>query len=249
MNYIDAHTHLGDCRVFDMDITEDQLLQTMEDSGINAAIVQPFPCPVDYKEIHNRIYRLSKDYPGKVYGLVSVNPHKSREELESEIRAYVEEYGFVGVKLHTQGHAVNPQSRDAHALYEIAGKLGVPVNIHTGLGIPFAMPSLCLPVAKMYPEITFVIAHSGSLMFASEAVILAQECKNVYLDTTMCVIEDLLMILKNIGSERLLYASDSLKSTSLEMKKFQAAELEEEQLKDIFYRNAAKVFHLKKYLD
>mgnify|MGYP002234117940 CR=1 FL=1 len=86
-------------------------------------------------------------------------------------------------------------------------------------------------------------------MFASEAVILAQECKNVYLDTTMCVIEDLLMILRSIGSERLMYASDSLHSAPLEIKKFQAAGLEEEQLRDIFYRNAAKVFRLKEYLD
>lgn len=89
----------------------------------------------------------------------------------------------------------------------------------------------------------------GTLTYASEAVILVQECRNVYLDTTMCVIEDLLMLKKKVGAERLMYASDSLKSVALEQIKYRAADFEKEELECIFYKNAARVFHLKEYED
>lgn len=247
MYYIDIHAHVGDCRIFDMNVTETQLLEAMEKSQVNATIVQPFPGASDYRAVHNQIAKMTEEHPGKIYGLVSINPHKDAAVLEKEIRHYVEDCGFVGVKLHTQGHAVHPDSRDAHTLYEIAAKLQIPVNVHTGLGIPFSMPSLLLPIAKQYPELTFVVAHSGTLTYASEAVILAQECRNVYLDTTMCVIEDLLMLKKKVGAERLMYASDSLKSVALEQIKYRAADFEKEELECIFYKNAARVFRLKEY--
>lgn len=247
MYYIDAHAHIGDCRVFDMNVSEKEFLAAMEESGVHAVILQPFPGASDYIAVHDQIYRMSKEMPGKIYGLVSMNPHKNSDKLEREIRHYVEDCGFVGVKLHTQGHAVHPDSKDAHKLYEIAGKLKIPVNVHTGLGVPFSMPSLLLPIAKQYPEITFVVAHAGTLVYSGEAVYLAQECPNVYLDTTMCVIEDLLMIKRKLGADRLIYASDSLKSMSLEQKKYQAADFSEDDLKKIFYKNAAKVFALREY--
>ncbi|MDO4274567.1 MAG: amidohydrolase family protein [Eubacteriales bacterium] len=249
MYYIDAHAHIGDCRVFDMNVTEKQFLHEMEKSGVDAAILQPFPGAFDYLAVHDQIYRMSREMPGKIYGLVSINPHKDRNILEKEVRHYVEDCGFVGIKLHTQGHAVHPGSRDAHALYEIAAGLKIPVNVHTGLGVPFAMPSLLLPIGKQYPEITFVVAHSGTLVYSAEAVILANECENVYLDTTMCVIEDLLMLKRELGAEKLIFASDSLKSMTLEQMKFRAAEFSEEDLKKVFYRNAAKVFGLDVYKD
>lgn len=248
MYYIDVHAHIGDCRVFDMHVTEEQIFRAMEESRVDATILQPFPGAPDYRMVHDWIYRLSRENPNRIYGLVSINPHQNRDKLEYEIRHYVEDCGFVGVKLHTQGHAVHPDSKDAHTLYEIASELKVPVNVHTGLGIPFAMPSLLLPICRAYPDIPFVVAHSGTLMFGSEAVILAKECPNVWLDTTMCVIEDLLMFYRELGSKKLIYASDSLKSAALEQKKYYAADIPEEELKDIFYRNAAQIFHLDYYM-
>ena len=136
MTIIDVHAHLGDCRVFDTEITEAGLLQMMEENNISAAVVQPLPGASDYRDVHERIYRLTQQYPNKFYGLISINPHKPKEELESEIKKYAQEYGFVGIKLHTQGHAVHPLSKDAYTLYELAAKNHLVVNVHTGLGIP-----------------------------------------------------------------------------------------------------------------
>ena len=56
MRYIDAHAHLGDCRITDLDVTEEQLLAALEKSGVDAAIVQPYPCSSDEDMVHQRIY-------------------------------------------------------------------------------------------------------------------------------------------------------------------------------------------------
>lgn len=43
MKILDAHSHIGKCRVFDLDVTEEDLIKNMDANGIDAAIVQPFP--------------------------------------------------------------------------------------------------------------------------------------------------------------------------------------------------------------
>ena len=43
LKIVDAHEHLGECRVFGLKATEDDLRRRMDESGIHAMIVQPFP--------------------------------------------------------------------------------------------------------------------------------------------------------------------------------------------------------------
>lgn len=244
MKIIDAHIHLGDCRVFDMNITEDQLMEAIENAGIDAAIVQPFPGANDCKEVHDRIYQLSKKYPGKIFGLASVNPHIDKNEYVKEVTRCVKDLGFVGVKLHTIGHAVNPMSRDAHVIYETARQLGVPVLIHTGPGVPFALPSLVISPARQYPDVKFVLAHAGASIFTCEAVVAAQTCKNVYLELSWVHVEETIGLLSAVPSNQLMYASDSLKNTTLELEKFRVLDLTEQQKIDIHYQTAKTVYNL-----
>ena len=48
MKYIDVHFHYGDCGVFDLDNTEEQAIQAMEDNHLDAAFFQPCPGAKDY---------------------------------------------------------------------------------------------------------------------------------------------------------------------------------------------------------
>ena len=245
MKYIDSHVHLGDCRVFEFEVTESQLMKAMEENAIDASIVQPCPFPLDYKNVHERIYALTQQYPGKFYGMVSINPHIPKEQYKSEVRHYVKDYGFVAIKMHTIGWALSPLAKDAEAMYEVADELGVPIMIHTGIGVPYALPSLCLPVAKKYPNVKFILAHAGGQIYNAEAMIVAQECDNVYLDVTWVGIEEVCPFAEQLGSKRLLFASDSLKNISLEKRKYELLGLNESELEDVYYKNAISVFNLK----
>ncbi len=102
---MDAHAHLGTCNVFDLDIPFESLLGAMDTNGIRAALVQPFPGREDPVKLHDRIAEMRAQYPERFRGVASVNPHLGDACLK-EIRRCVEDLGFVGIKLHTIGHAV-----------------------------------------------------------------------------------------------------------------------------------------------
>jgi predicted TIM-barrel fold metal-dependent hydrolase len=44
----------------------------------------------------------------------------------------VKELKFVGVKLHTIGHGVNPLTEDGDLVFATAFELGIPAMVHTG---------------------------------------------------------------------------------------------------------------------
>ena len=250
MKYIDVHMHFGDCGVFDLYNTEEQVLEAMNQNGLDAAFWQPCPGARDYKDVHDRVYAMSQKYPGRVYGLASLNPHMPKEQYKKELRHYVKDCGYVGVKIHTLGHAINPLSKDAETVYEAAAELDIPIMIHTGIGVPFASPTFCLPVAKRHPGIKFVLAHAGGQMFAGDALIVAQECENIYLDTTWVGVCDMPGFINGLGSKRLLYASDastSFENISIEIKKYESLNLSENEYEDIFYKNAISLFKLKNF--
>jgi len=113
LKIIDAHQHLGECRVYGLQVTEDDLRRRMEESGIHAMIVQPFPGAHDPIRTHDRIAQLCAKYPGRFFGLASLSPHCDRSAYQREVERCVRELKFVGVKLHTVGHGVLPLSEVA----------------------------------------------------------------------------------------------------------------------------------------
>ena len=66
--------------------------------------------------------------------------------------------------------------------------------VHTGPGIPFALPALCIPAARKYPDLKIVLAHAGFAVFTAEAQVAATVCDNLYLETSWCIGEDLSLI-------------------------------------------------------
>ena len=150
MRIIDAHAHVGSCNVFDLNITEDELLKGMDQHGVHTSITQPFPGAPDPEGVHNQIAALGKRYPGRFYGVASINPHFG-ERCFTEMRRCVKDLGFVGVKMHTIGHAVIPGTKVGIKLAELALELNVPLLVHTGPGAPIALPIMCLPLARRFP--------------------------------------------------------------------------------------------------
>jgi len=138
MQVIDGHAHLGFCCILGLEVRAEELLAAMDKHKIDAAVVMPFPGAPDPIRVHNEIADLTQKHPGRIYGMVNLNPHCDRDEYESEARRCVEGLGFVGVKLHTVGHAINPLSADASKVFELARELEIPIMVHSGSGTPFS---------------------------------------------------------------------------------------------------------------
>ena len=110
--------------------TEEELIACNSNNNIDGAIVQPLlnrPYIDDTVEIHDRIHKLCKKYPGKFWGLASINPHFRHEDYKKEAERCVKGLGFVALKINPQGHAIHPATEDGLFVFECAKKLNVPV--------------------------------------------------------------------------------------------------------------------------
>lgn len=76
-----------------------------------------------------------------------------------------------------------------HAIAERAGKLGLPIQFHTGIqagpgnDLGRSNPMLLLPLIQKHPDTRFVLFH-GSFPYMAELGVLAKNYRNVFID--MC---------------------------------------------------------------
>lgn len=241
---IDVHAHLGiDC-VFDETFTRQELEEKHLDHGIDISIVQPASCH-DLESVrsqHDEIARLAAEFPGRYYGMANPNPHLPSAIYEAEVRRCVEELGFVGLKIHTFAHAVNPAGRDGRKVFELARKLDIPVMIHTGAGIPFANPTNLIPIANDYPDVKIVLAHCGMMIMAGEMPIVLKNRPNVYADITWTGGFMVRRWSETFGADRFLYGSDHADNAGSELAKVRTSGIPQEHQDWILAKSALSVY-------
>lgn len=242
---IDAHTHLGDCKTFGIQISEDELIKGMDKYHIDLSIVQPHPGEDNPEKIHDDIAALVEKYPGRFSGLISMNPNMDRKRYRDEVERCITTLNFVGIKLHTFGHVTSPISENADIVFESAEKFNVPVMIHTGPGVPFSLPSLAIPRAREYPTVSIVLAHAGAITFVSEAYVAAKECENIYLETSWCGAHRIKWLIAELGARKVLFGSDLPSNLPVEITKYETIGLTKEQARLCLGGNAARIFNLK----
>jgi predicted TIM-barrel fold metal-dependent hydrolase len=152
--------------------------------------------------------------------------------------------GFVGVKLHTIGHALDPGSTDASTVFRTAHQLGVPVMVHTGPGMPFADPSLLIARAREFPDVTIVLAHAGAAIVTGTAIAAAEVCDNIVLETSWCRPGDIGAMIARLGADRVMFGSDAPNNVSTEVAKYASLDLTPQQREAVLEGTARRVFHL-----
>lgn len=241
---VDAHVHVGSCRVFGRNLASETVLETMERFSIGLSIVQPYPGAPDAPVVHDQIHALHTSTDGAVVGLASFNPHRDRGEFFTEIERCVKELGFVGVKLHTIGHALDPGSADATTVFETARELEIPVMVHTGPGLPFADPALLLGPARRFPEVQIVLAHAGHGIVTGNAIAVAEICDNVALETSWCRPGDIGVMIDKLGGQRVMFGTDSPNNVSTEFAKYDSLDLPETTRADVLGGTARRIFRI-----
>ncbi|HUA86137.1 MAG TPA: amidohydrolase family protein [Bryobacteraceae bacterium] len=244
LKVVDTHAHLGECCVFGLIATEEEIIRRMEENGVDATIIQPYPGAKEAPKTHDRIAELCAKYPGRFYGLASMSPHGDHDAYTREIERCVKDLKFVGVKLHTIGHGVNPLSEDGDFVFQTAHDLGIPAMVHTGPGVPFALPALCIPAAQKYPGLKIILAHAGFAVFTAEAQVAASICGNLYLETSWCIGEDIRWMISTIGPERVMMGADLPSNVPVEIAKYRALDLEPAVYDRVMGGTAIEVFKL-----
>jgi uncharacterized protein len=240
----DSHTHIGRGLHSGRVQTAEDLLREMDRFGVDRALAIPFPVVEDHQQAHDEIAAAMRAHPGRLSGAACVNPFVPRQFFLDEVRRCVEELGFVAMKLQPQYQGVNPLWPVSSFVYETALRHRIPLIIHTGSGIPHALPSLQIPVAQRYPDLPVVLAHcGGGGIFKGEAIVAASLCPNVYLELSSLMPHDILEVLRHVPSTRLLAGSDLLESTRVELGKFFLMDgLTEAERADVLWNTPARLF-------
>jgi len=165
-------------------------------------------------------------------------------ELEREAERCVRDLKFVGIKMHPLGAALNPLGRDAARICEIAQELKIPVMIHTGTGIPWALPSLAIPLARRHPEVNFVLAHAGMMVFTLDAWVAADVCSNIYLETSWCAAHDIAWLIRDLGPDRIMMGGDLISNFPVEIAKYRSLSLTDSEREQCLAKTAIRIFNL-----
>jgi predicted TIM-barrel fold metal-dependent hydrolase len=244
-NVVDAHCHLGQSFVSGVDIAEEELLATLEEHRIDAALVMPHPYQgAEVAAMHDRVARLAERQPSVIFGMASLSPRLAEREYRAEVERCIRGHGFRAIKLDPSIHALPPNHPRCEIVFATAQEFGVPVLIHTGMGVPNALPSLAIPPALRYPDVTVVLAHAGFAVFTPEALVVAQICPNVVLEPSWCASYQVAEMVRALGADRVMYGSDHPSNVASELAKLRSIGLTADDLAFVLGGTARRVFGL-----
>mgnify|MGYP006302025187 CR=1 FL=1 len=90
----------------------------------------------------------------------------------------------------------------------IARKENYPVLFHTG-EFSYTAPMIFREVINNNEDITFILGHMGALIYVKDAIHLAKEYENVYLETSGMTSKEILeRAVRVCGSDKLIFGSD-----------------------------------------
>jgi hypothetical protein len=173
-----------------------------------------------------------------------MTPLMDEAAYRREFLRCVRDLGFVAVKIHPVAHAVAPNLPVCDIVFELAREAKIPVMVHTGLGAPMALPSLVIPRARQYPTMPIVLAHAGFAIYSAEAIIVAQECANIYLEPSWCVAGDIKRMVTLFGARRVLYGGDLPSNVPVELVKYATIGLSPEDYRKCVGGAAIELFKL-----
>jgi len=105
----------------------------------------------DYAIANREVARIVASRPQQFYGFAFVNPASDRGRVLQLVQQAVEEFGFVGIKVHRHDARISREVCEAArafslpVLYDVIGEVAV-----------------CELLAQEYPDVPFIIPHLGS---------------------------------------------------------------------------------------
>jgi len=239
--------------------SKDELLQTMEEHGIQRSVIFGFPWEkTEHFRRHNDyIIESVQRHPDKLTGFCCFSPLSPN--APSEVRRCLDA-GLAGV-----GELAVYQSgfsekiiRSLHGVMEICADRNVPVLFHTNEPVGHVYPgktpvelSEIYALLKQYPSNTIILAHwGGGLFFYS---LMKKEVrdvlKSVWFDTAASPFlydpQIYRMAGEIVGTDKILFGTDyPLISPKRYFKEMELAGLSEESVRGICGENAAKLLSI-----
>jgi predicted TIM-barrel fold metal-dependent hydrolase len=202
---IDTHCHAGKgdglTGPWDTNAPLERYLRRATQAGIRRTVLFA-AFNSDYAVANREVARIVHSRPDRFLGFAFVNPAADRGRVMRLVRQAVEQFGFVGIKLHRY------DARISREVCEVARAFSSPV-LYDVMG----EVSVCELLAQEYPDVNFIIPHLGSFADDWRAQIafidhLARH-PNIYTDTAGVRRFDILeQAVKRAGARKILFGSD-----------------------------------------
>ncbi|MBY0374350.1 MAG: amidohydrolase [Bryobacteraceae bacterium] len=238
----DTHTHLGRGVHSGRIVTARDLLVVMDSAGVDRAVVIPYPVVADYRAEHDTIGAAVLEHPERFAGTLGFPAFLPLDTMREEARRCRDAWAPRALKLQPQYQPINPLSRWADDWFSLAAEFDLTLIIHTGMGIPFTLPSLWMLPARRYPNVRVVLGHAGGPLFHQEAIVAASFLDNIFIDVSTLAANHVAEILKHIPASRLMLGSDLPECTETEMEKPFALSLPPADLDAICWSTARRIF-------
>jgi predicted TIM-barrel fold metal-dependent hydrolase len=208
-------------------------------------------------EVEAQNDRLARDIADKprLLGCAMIDPH--RTTAVEEVRHFVSDRGFKGIKLMGAIHKFNVDDEPiVRPVVEAAAELGVVVSIHSG-------PRECHPdrigtVAGWIPDTPVVMDHMGFPENLAEGIAQAQAHPNIVMGTTILrfhrrwgtdpnavVPTEVRAAVDTLGPERIVFGSNYPEYRPIQvMNALRRLELGEQAERLIFGENLARIYGL-----
>ena len=267
---IDTHVHIGgDLVGFTMSEETvanmlikyhiDHILLSNADSAevSHTQEVIPPEYQVSQTESLKRSLKFARKHPGKIFVAPWVKPlgEVITPEFEELIQSNLDI--IKAIKIHPFHSGISPLDPKAIPYLKLADKYGLAVVSHTGTTECDA-PKHLYEAALMFPDIPFVMVHMGLGSDNREALDLLGKADNLYGDTTWVPMSTTIEAVTRYGSGKIMFGSDSpidgldtyLCNPKGERSIYQdyfhtlPGLINEEQYRDIMYRNAIRILKL-----
>ncbi|SDT26984.1 amidohydrolase family protein [Microlunatus soli] len=199
---VDAHNHVG-VRHGESQ-TGDELIARMDAAGVDRACVFPF---VEGVFSNDDVDDALQGHEDRLIPFLAVNPW-SQQEAVAEVHRRADK-GYRGVKLHPTLHGYHLSDLGlVGPVLDAIRERELLIIAHGASDLRNAPPEFAL-AATAYPEIPFLMAHSGTFWSHGQAIRLAADIPNLYLETARVPIFEASESVRLLGPEKVIWGTDS----------------------------------------
>jgi len=205
---VDCHAHFGRFSQTKVGFADARsMVRAMDAAGVEKLCVSSFlAIGPDCVTGNNAVAEAVKLYPDRFIGYASVNPNRP-DEIEPELDRCFQKLGMKAIKLHPAFHRYPIEGPSYRRVIEYAARSGMTILSHD-----WGRPEFIERVAAEFPNVKFIIAHTGFWDGRSELAYagVLKRRKNVFIDLVYSNIfyDALERMVAELGADQILWGSD-----------------------------------------
>lgn len=182
--------------------TAEALLEVMDAQGVDMAVITGLGQLMDNQYLIDACAK----WPDRFIGMGQVDPRKP--DAQDTLKAFAHAPGMKALKLHPTMHGYHVCDHGLlDPMFELASELDLLVLVNA-LDDPFCAPLSIEEIAKGFPDVPTLIAHSGVIWNVMEAILVAGRTPNLYLETSATQLLDVETMMTTVGADKIVMGTD-----------------------------------------